>query len=159
MKHKLLKISFKLSWQPKVNKRKAHLWWTLIQKEGRDILNSFNTGSIYVAIPCNGLELLRKGQHRQVIGSWALLGFRGTLLRNCSFFGWKKGKVGHWKWLLPYLPDTPPNVLWKKESHISWDQQAAAQSEVRLKFRSPLKLLYRMFWSEIWPHITHRPFS
>lgn len=139
MKHKLLKISFKLSWQPKVNKRKAHLWWTLIQKEGRDILSCFNTSSIYVAIQFNGLELLRKGQYRQMIGGWVLLGCRGILLRNCFIFRWKKEKVGHWKWLLPYLPGTPPNLLWKR-SHTSLET-----SRQHLRVRSDSNS--GLFWS------------
>lgn len=55
VRHKLLKFSFKLSWQPKVNKRKAHLWWTLIQREGMNILNCFNTR---LCISCNSVQWL-----------------------------------------------------------------------------------------------------
>lgn len=68
MQQKLLKTSFKLSWQPKVNKRKARLWWTLIQKEGTNILHCFNTR---LCISCNSVQWLRtSSQKRAAMGKW-----------------------------------------------------------------------------------------
>lgn len=61
------------------------------------------------------------------------------MIKKYFDFRWKKWKVGRWKWLLPYLFDAPPNLLWEKESHLSGDQQAEAQCEVRFKFWSPVK--------------------
>ena len=67
MQQKLLKTSFKSSWQPKVNKRKAHLWWTLIQKEGTNTLHCFNTR---LCISCNLAQWLGTSQKRAAMGKW-----------------------------------------------------------------------------------------
>lgn len=154
MKHKLLKISLKLSWQPKVNKRKAHLWWTLIQKEGRDILSCFNTSSIYVAIQFNGLELLRKGQYRQMIGSWVLLGCGGYYWEIVSFSGERRKKrdTGNGFFLICLaLPQIyygkGVTHLWRPAGSISeW-----GQIQIQVSFGAPVKSV--LAWN-LAPHNT-----
>lgn len=120
MQQKLLKTSFKSSWQPKVNKRKAHLWWTLIQKEGTNILHCFNTRlCIKLHFSSMAWNLSEKGSNGK-IGIGVLIDFRRISLRTGFIFRWKKRKarLAMSRLLLLGLP----RPLWEKETHISGDK-------------------------------------
>lgn len=90
-----------------------------------------------------------------MIGNWVLLDFRGILLRDTSISGERNEKQDTGNGFFLICLTLSPNLLWEKESH----QQAAAQSEVKFKFWSPVNPYKECFGLKFGPtqHINLSP--